>query len=240
MKKLLLTLSGLVLAATLASCGPTTPAAQEENISYMEATYPVYSTLNELVAESPLIIRGKVTGLLPSYRVLPEGIDASQLPAFKAAEIGYLMTDVEVMVERVLAGRPEAAGQKIVIQQLGGMLDGQIYVMKDEPLSEPNRSYVFFLQEAAPGRYVIVGGAQGRFDIRSGRLTMMSDEAGELPVVKYLNRRSYRALEADFRGVVNAYRLEQATGQEADEMLNSPTLLPNLSNKPAGPPESGK
>jgi hypothetical protein len=235
-KHILALIAGVLLTtlAVLAS-GVSMPTTSSETINSMEADYPLYERLGDLVAQSSIVIRGRVTGLRPSYRVIPEGIPLDKLPDHKKAQVGYLMTDVEVEVERVLSGSSDLLNTRVVVIHPGGDLAGQKYVMEGEPMSENGQTYVLFLEQVGAGRYVIVGGAQGRYIVRNGKLTSLSNEARNLPVNKSLDAISLAAFEKDFLQLASR-RGTQPQVPETDEPL---TILPANEtplSKPDAPP----
>lgn len=210
--------------------------SDSEVVSVMEASYPVYETLADLTAQSSLVIRGKVTKVLPSYRVVPDNIPMDQLPAHKAANVGYAMTDVEIKVQRVIAGAPEFGNTTILVSHLGGQVNGQNYVMEDEPLSTKGRSYVFFLEQAEPGRYVIVGGPQGRYQVNDRKLASLSKHAQQYPVNRFLETTDLNNLEQNFSTVI-AQNRPQPQQPEREEPLSPQPDIPAPQNKPQGPPQ---
>jgi hypothetical protein len=160
-------------------------------------------------------------------------VPLSQLPEYKAREVGYLATDVEVQVERVLAGPPSLQNSQIVVTHMGGEQNGQRYIMEGEPLSAQGQAYVFFLRQAEAGRYVIVGGAQGRYGLAGGKLSNLSEEASDFPVSKVLSGMTLAAFERDF-GRLAALR---SPSPQAPEMNQPAQTQPEGSapDKPAGP-----
>ncbi len=88
------------------------------------------------------------------------------------------VTDYTVVVDRVLQG-PVAAGSRLRVTQPGGRMElptfrggpklKRTFVFEEDPLMVVGEQDVFFLKQAADGSYYVVGGPQGRFQVRDGR-----------------------------------------------------------------------
>ncbi len=88
------------------------------------------------------------------------------------------VTDYTVVVDRVLQGRV-AAGSRLTVTQPGGRLElptfrggpklKRTFVFEEDPLMAVGEEHVFFLKQAPDGSYYVVGGPQGRFQVRDGR-----------------------------------------------------------------------
>jgi hypothetical protein len=201
----------------------------------MEGDYPLYHRLADLVAESTLVVRGRVEEVRPAYRVIPEGVPLDQLPDYKRENLGYLLTDVVVRVNKVLVGAAHVADTPIVVTHLGGTQGNDRYTMEGEPLSLRDRSYLFFLQQTEDGRYVIVGGAQGRYLVRNGQFAAVSDEAKRLPLVKQLEGMAVSHFERDFDHLVKASQQAAPPIEEGEEPAAIPESLQPPANKPSSP-----
>jgi hypothetical protein len=201
----------------------------------MEGNYPLYHRLADLVDESTLVVRGSVEALQPSYRVIPEGVPLDQLPDHKRQNLGYLLTDAVVRVQKVLIGAAHLANTPITVTHLGGIQGNDQYIMEGEPVSGRGRSYLFFLQQTEDGRYVIVGGAQGRYVVRNGMLTAVSKEAKRLPLVKQLDGLDVASFEQDFDRLIRASQQGAPPVEEGEEVPASPENLTPPANKPLGP-----
>lgn len=217
--RLLLPVAVLALVVALGIGALTRgPGADSAGIHTMEADYPVYDTFGSLVDSSALIVRGKVQEVRPSYRVIPEGVPRGELPAHKAANVGYLLTDVVVRVDRVLTGSADLVTSDIVVIHPGGEDGKQKYEMKDEPIAKKGHSYVFFLERTGDGRYVVVGGAQGRYLVQQGKLKDLSDEVTKLPVPELLSGMDLETLERDFQHLAKTHKPKERPAQR-DEPL---------------------
>jgi hypothetical protein len=220
------------IVALIIAVQPVNEARNSElkPIHRMEANYPVYGNLKEMVASSTLVIRGTVTEISPSYRVIPESVSLEKLPPEKAANVGYLMTDVIVKVDQVLYSLSKLAETSIVVSHLGGEDVRGKYVMEGEPLSQQDLSYIFFLEQSNDGRYVIVGGSQGRYTIQNGNLLALAGH-GE-PVIRQLDGMNLTAFEKGFTNLLRASESKPQVHEEEVPSSNQESLL----NKPKGPP----
>jgi hypothetical protein len=199
----------------------------------MEGDYPLYHSLADLVADADLVVRGRVEEVGPSYRVIPEGAPLDQMPAYKRENIGYLLTDVVVRVNKVLVGAADVADTQIVVTHLGGTQGNDQYIMEGEPLSRRARSYLFFLQQTEDDRYVMVGGAQGRHLVRNGKLAAVSDQAQKLPLVQQLEGIDIAHFERDFDNLVSASAQAAPQVEGIEEPLANPEALRPPANKPS-------
>jgi hypothetical protein len=199
----------------------------------MEADYPLYRSLADLVAGTDLVARGRVAKVGPAYRVIPPGVSLDQLPPHKREHIGYLLTDVVVRINTVLAGATDVADTGIVVTHPGGTLGDAQDTMLGEPLSRLGRSYLFFLRQAEDGRYVIVGGAQGRYRVRHGKLEAVSDQAKGLPMVKQLAGMDMTRFELDFDNLVRTSKRTVPPAEEVEEPQVNPQNLQPPAHKPS-------
>jgi hypothetical protein len=221
----------LALGAVIHGLHSNTP-----RLHSMEGDYPLYDSLADLVADSDLVVRGRVEEIGPSYRVIPEGVPLDQMPAYKRENIGYLLTDIVVRVHKVLIGAADATDTQIVVTHLGGTGGNDQYTMDGEPLSRWGRPYLFFLQQTEDGRYVIVGGAQGRHLVRSGKLAAVSDEAKRLSLVQQLEGMDVASFEQDFDTLVRDSEQAAPQVEEVEEPLASPEDLQPPAHKPSREP----
>lgn len=157
-------------------------------IHTMEADYPIYETVGQLVNKSPLIVLGTVGQVGPVKRVTPDSAPLDQLPPFKAESLGYLNTDVTIKVHRVFAGSATLVGNDLIVIHHGGDDGKQKYVMPEEPMAQRGQQYIFLLRPAPDGRYVIVGGgAQGRYLVNQGKLAAVTEGVKQSPTGRQLD-----------------------------------------------------
>lgn len=147
-------------------------------------------TFAEVLQRSPLIVRGHVVAqkveLVRHYGYDPE--KGRTLSAEEAGDvygelpftISTVVVDEVARAERgtaALDGVTVGQGRQIEIEELGGgMSDGTILEPHDNPPLRGGEENVFFLTQrpGASGRYVVVGGYQGRFPVRDGRVEALA------------------------------------------------------------------
>lgn len=126
-----------------------------------------YHSLGDLKARSAIAVQGTVT-----RRSSPS--DAGS---------GFPGVDAELSIDRVLVdfGRVDEVdrggvdaghavpGQKIVVRQPGDAVANGVAVVEDPPFAVAE-TCILFLREIEPGRYVIVGGQSGRFEVKNGQV----------------------------------------------------------------------
>ena len=229
----------LALGAAIAAARTTNgPGPNPKRTHVMEADYLVYTSLGEIAAKSDIVIRGTVVEVLPSYRVMPPGAPMDQLPAQKAADLGYLQTDLSVRVDHLLFGDARPLDSNVVVSQLGGEDAENEFVMKDAPMSRQGESYVFFLARSANGRYSIVGGTQGRYLVDNGRLVTFAESGQELPLTAQLSETDLASFEANFDKLVRAAPPEPQVVEIDEPVANQENLpLPSPEEKPKAPAE---
>jgi hypothetical protein len=79
-----------------------------------------------------------------------------------------IVTDITVSVSESLKG---TAGERLVLSQLGGDLDGFRYAVPGSPLFRLGEEALLFVWRDAKGRAQVNGLAQGKFDIRTDGAT---------------------------------------------------------------------
>ncbi len=122
------------------------------------ASWPVrYATVGELAKDAELIVAGTVDKNMGSTELGP----------------GLVSTQFVFNVEEVVKGSLLQGANSIVVQQTGGTVDRQTIEVRDDPLFQIGDKYVLFLREFEPGKYVTIGGPQGRFVIRAGLVYSM-------------------------------------------------------------------
>jgi hypothetical protein len=138
-----------------------------------------YATIKDLSAEADLIVVGRVKG------VVEETSDVVGEARWEPVILYF--TDFIFSVEQVLKGHENV--REVVIHQTGAVGKDEI---RDDPLLEPGDSYVLFMHEYETGRYFILGGPQGRFQIIGDKVFSMNNV---LPGIVFL------APDLDVRGV---------------------------------------
>ncbi len=97
---------------------------------------------------------------------------------------GVPYTDFTVTVTRKLhdpATRLAPSSSAIVVHQTGGTVSGVTTQVEDDTLFRPGESVVLFLREYSPGRFRVLGGPAGRFDVSRGLITPASRSLSDVP-----------------------------------------------------------
>ncbi len=145
-----------------------------------------YSNIEDLSTEADLIAVGTVKGVV--------GVNSEVVGEDRWGPIILYFTDFAFYVEQVLQG-PQDVGE-VIIHQTGAADE---YEIRDDPLLERGDRYVLFLHEYETGKYFILGGPQGRFQIIEDKVFSMNNI---LPVIISLHP------GLDVKGVEKANFLE--------------------------------
>jgi hypothetical protein len=188
----------VALMVGLAAC-----AQKPVPVRYLSADYPIYHSIEEIVQDCDLVVYGTAVEILPSYRVIPEGLPLDKLPPEKMASIGYVLTDIEVDVARILYGPPELAQAPLLVTHLGGRDAQATYIAEAEPISNKDHAYIFFLSRTGEGGFMIVGGPQGRYLVRDGKLAVIGHDHS-WPLATVLDGRALESVLSDFERLVSA------------------------------------
>lgn len=222
-------LAGAGAVAGAAGRDAAEPAHGHPQVSTMQATYPVYADLRAITRDSTAVVRATVTGQRRARWVVPAGVDPARLPAFKRRQLGFLVTDTVVRVHDVISGPQGLRGRDIELVQLGGTAGDQRFVAEDEPPARAGEEQVLFLRRGPDGRFRTVGGAQGRFLVRGGRLQPIAQS--ETPVVRQLSGAAVRTVTRGFSRLLRSDPPAQArVARERPERLRD---VPDV-DKPAG------
>ena len=205
-KRILVAVGGTVAAAAaVAAVGLATvggAASNDNDVSNnavehrMAAEYPTFDSVGAITGKSAIVVRATVTEVGAAYREIPAGMPVDKLPAHKAAQVGVVRHDVTFRVDQVLKGSV-APGASVSVVHLGGQIGADNYVAEHEPSSTAGRSYLLFLVPVEPGKYGMVGGAQGRYLVEKNVLRNV-DEHAATGVSKQLNGMNVAALQRDF------------------------------------------
>jgi len=112
------------------------------------ATQVQYLPVETLGSESPVVVRGKVTGVRSYWN------DART----------RILTETTVRVSDRYKGAP--AGE-LKIVQMGGELDGVRMTVAGSLEWVQGEDVVLFLQDSLPGRYRVAGFSQGKFGVQT-------------------------------------------------------------------------
>jgi hypothetical protein len=160
---------------------------------------PELPGLGPLILQSDVVVVGEVVG--EQARVADDGSE--------------VLTDYTVVVREMLA-RPEpdrvpavAPGQRIVVTTHGGQMRVEGVAVNIEALDFARLEwlvpYVFFLKQAGE-RYEPLGGAQGVWRIRDGRVYSHLPGGSTLPVRRLYNRYGVKDFFLWVRGTGNPRR----------------------------------
>jgi hypothetical protein len=121
-----------------------------------------YKNLEELSDVADMIAVGEVKDVL--------GVTSDVVSEARWGPISLHFTDFSFSVDQVLKG-PRAVSE-ILIHQTGAKGKDEI---SDDPLLEIGDKYVLFLHEYETGKYYILGGPQGRFQIINEHVFSMNN-----------------------------------------------------------------
>lgn len=163
-----LSLAGLASVAVVAAgigLGRLEMRSVPGSAGSLEASWAYnFSSFEDLSAASSLVVIGRV-GSSPAKVVAATDTVGS-------AGISLHFTDWPFVVSKVLKG---PAAPSVVVRQTGAVLDGRRIEIRDDPLFESDREYLLFLSfDAETGTYAVVGGPQGRLEVRGGRVSSLS------------------------------------------------------------------
>lgn len=139
-------IAGLVSFAVGMSACASTPQTVYLSTSWVR----LYHDIGSLKSDADLVVSGQITAEQSAINESP--------PA----------TDFTFAVYRVLGSRRDAgvrAGSSIIVHQTGGIVNGQTFVVRDDPRFRVSDKDILFLRQYAPGRYFVLGGPSGRFQI---------------------------------------------------------------------------
>lgn len=171
--------ASLVGARTgLSGCGAsstgsvqTLPVSQDQHFSQkvaIDASWSMsYKDLKSLKAASTVVIEGKIVAVASAT------MDT-------ATNIPY--TDFTVSIDKdVYDPIGRVHGATALVHQTGGIVNNTLYQMDDDPLFQVDEHVVLFLHEYDLGKYYVVGGPTGRFEVRSGIVSAASASGVALP-----------------------------------------------------------
>lgn len=140
----------------------------------IQLTFPSFASVEELTSAADTVVRGRLIEerYEPLYPNLPSTDDPAISPqaGMSAEEISQLeplpTTIYTMQVDDVIAG--DAVGSRIEIQQMGGVLDGVDYRLKDAPLNtRSGEEYVLVLAELDSGRFDLPDPNHGAFTVEA-------------------------------------------------------------------------
>jgi hypothetical protein len=116
------------------------------------STQVEYRSIEELGAESALVVRGEVSGVRSYWN----------------QNGSRIYTEVTVQVVADFKG---AAPREVRVVQMGGVVDGVRMTVAGALAWQPGESVVLFLEDSLPGRYRVSGFSQGKFDVERDERT---------------------------------------------------------------------
>lgn len=157
--------------ATAASSLQSLPVSQDQHYSHkaaMDASWSVsYTDLKSLKAASTVVIEGNIVAVASAT------LDT-------ATNIPY--TDFTVSIAKVVYDpQGHVHGAAAIVHQTGGIVNDTLHQIDDDPLFQVGEHVVLFLHEYDPGKYYVVGGPTGRFEVRSGVVSAASTRGVALP-----------------------------------------------------------
>jgi len=227
MKKYIALLAGVGTAVALVAGLPGAIGGDDHpgvRIHEAAADYPAFSDLGALDRSSGAVVRGVVESVGAAYRVVPPGLPIDQLPAHKAAQVGVVQTDVTIRVTQSLSGA-DLTDTRIVVSQPGGQIGDDRVVVEEEPVAEKGEPYVLFLTQFPDGKFGIVGGPQGRYQVKDDKLVNLGDSARDKGVGKQLHGLKWADLERNYRSLA-AKSQGGAGSQERQEPLGPTSNAP--------------
>jgi hypothetical protein len=140
-----------------------------------------FDSLQEMAADSDLVVVGTVIGAQPSKLIRDSLPPEIQENIEKAGGVpGVIVTDYLFRVEKVLKGQVPK-GETIVIVQTGGTYNGVTEYIEDDPLFAIQERAVLFLNDISGDsiltpnerKYTINGTSQARFRVTNGQIVPM-------------------------------------------------------------------
>lgn len=196
------------------------PVVATDHTHPSQVTWKTFDTMQEVVAASDLVVHGRVVAQRPAaMRLYPYNASAGR--PMTPAEAGSEYTDVPLTVSTIevvevvrsklaalaLGGGNVTRGTQVEIIELGGILpDGCLSQPSDKPLIGRSDEAVYLLSSASrPGAYHVVGGWQGRMNVRAGVVRPLASEVH--PSAAELTQYAGRSVE-EFKAAVKAMRVD--------------------------------
>jgi len=122
----------------------------------------LYPNFKELADSSDLIIRGVVLDSI-SYKL--ELSEPTSAP--------LLLTNYTIKIEEIIKGYEDS--EIINVRMTGGRLDGKVISVRGCPLMKKGETVILFLKRFAKDNYYVIGGPQGRFIIKGGKVYSLGE-----------------------------------------------------------------
>lgn len=171
-----LTLAGLVVVLAMAAWLAYSRMLLEESVPdeglLSRSGPPAPENLNDLMAESEIVVRGRVVEFLSMDQVYPDDYDPEAEPPREGVDIGVPFSNYRVVVSEYIVG---SGPDEIVLRQLGDAT-GTRPAFSEFPHVDEGSEVVLFLapvKREVPGLtdvYRAPAGPWGQFVEQSGRL----------------------------------------------------------------------
>lgn len=149
-------LVGFVL--TTSGCG-----SNPQTVYLSTSWVRLYHDIGSLKADADLVVSGQITSEQSAINESP--------PA----------TDFTFVVDKLISirhGESIQAGSRITVHQTGGVVNGQTFVVRDDPRFQMKEKDILFLHQYAAGKYFVLGGPSGRFQIGTDGLVRPVNDEG--------------------------------------------------------------
>lgn len=151
------------------NCGVSTP--QSDDINGVSSLYASNGVSNREftpgTTSGNMVMHLSQAQSFKDLKSLHQGADAVVLASVgaksEAVKNGIPFTDHQLKVQRWLKGG--SADGSATIHQTGGTLNGALLQDELDPLLQEGQLGLYFLHQYAPGKFFIIGGADGRFNV---------------------------------------------------------------------------
>lgn len=190
MKKRAFILASILFSlVVMSACSSNSNTAANENeVTVIQAEYPVYDTAEEIVNASDLVFSGTVTEInYESLNVKTETGADPETGLAEASEIPYTIFDISI--EQVYKGNVES--NSISIKRPGGKMDGQVFVVEGASAIEVGETYLFITQTYENTYPSLLNVTQASFDMNNPEVVNNGQENEGITlseVLEYLNR----------------------------------------------------
>lgn len=158
-----------VTVASIAGCGSSGASGQRPAIVQIDVSWVrLFQNLGDLKSNSDVAVEGSIVGISDHTSNLTPPL------------VGTPFTDFQFQVSVVIYGPKSrlGTGVTILLHQTGASSGGQIVEVSDDPLFTIGEKAVLFLHEYSPGRYFVVGGPSGRFNVSATGLVLPINDEG--------------------------------------------------------------
>ena len=122
----------------------------------------LYPNFKELADSSDLIIRGVVLNSISYKLELSEPVSTP-----------LLLTNYTIKIEEIIKGYEDS--ETINVRMTGGRLDGKVISIRGCPPMKEGETVILFLKRFTKDNYYIIGGPQGRFIIKGGKVYSLGE-----------------------------------------------------------------